>query len=118
MATQACDTRNIIQNSTRDILESNNANTRAILDFLTTDKIATLQAENQSLKLKASQAEQNAFITANQEAQTAELIRRLGADCPQPAYVVQPPQPVTFPTNCCGGVSYANFGNGCGCGCA
>jgi hypothetical protein len=34
---------------------------------------------------------------------------------------VQPPQPVTFPTNCCGGVSYANFGynnGGCGCGCA
>lgn len=111
MATQACDTRHAIQDSTRQIL-----------DFLTTDKIASLQAENQALKFKASQSEQNAFITANQNAQTAELIRRLGADCPQPAYVVQPPQPVTFPTNCCGGVSYANFGGynngGCGCGCA
>lgn len=116
MATQACDTRNLIQSTTRDIIDGQNANTRAILDFLTTDKIATLQAENQSLKLKASQAEQNAYITANQEAQTAELIRRLGADCPQPAYVVQPPQPVTFPTNCCGNVSYASFGGGCGCG--
>ena len=117
MATQSCDTRNLIQNTTRDIIDNANANNRALLDFLVNDKISTLQAENQSLKFKASQAEQNAFITANQQAQTAELIRRLGADCPQPAYVVQPPQPVTFPTNCCGGVSYANFGynNGCGC---
>lgn len=109
MATQACDTRHAIQDSTRQIL-----------DFLTTDKIASLQAENQALKFKASQSEQNAFITANQQAQTAELIRRLGADCPVNAVVVQPNTPVTFPTNCCGGVSYANFGynNGCGCGCA
>ena len=92
-----------------------------MLDFLVNDKIATLQAENQNLKLKASQSEQNAFITANQQAQTAEIIRRLGADCPTPAYVVQPPQPVTFPTNCCGQFSgYGNYGynNGCGCGCA
>lgn len=115
LATQACDTRNLIQSTTRDIIDGQNASTRAILDFLTTDKIASLQAENQSLKLKASQAEQNAFITANQEAQTATLLRRLGGDCPTPAYVVQPPQPVTFPTNCCGNVSYANFGGGCGC---
>ena len=121
MATQACDTRNLIQSTTRDIIDSQNSGTRAILDFLTTDKIATLQSENQSLKLKASQAEQNAYITANQQAQTAELIRRLGADCPVNAYVVQPPTPVTFPTNCCGQFSgYGNYGynNGCGCGCA
>lgn len=114
MATQACDTRNTVQNAARDIIDNANANSRAILDFLTTDKINTLTAENQALRFQASQTAQNAFITANQEAQTAELIRRLGADCPQPAYVVQPPQPVTFPTNCCGTVSYA--GNGCGCG--
>ena len=83
-------------NQTRDIIEGQNANTRAILDFLTTDKISTLQAENQALKFAASQAQQNAFITANQEAQTAELIRRLGRDCPVPAYVVPNP-------NCCYG---------------
>ena len=118
LATQACDTRNLIQNTTRDIIDGQNASTRAILDFLTTDKIATLQAENQSLKLKASQAEQNAFITANQEAQTATLLRRLGGDCPTPAYVVQPPQPVTFPVNACGQFyGYNNYNNGCGCGC-
>ena len=109
MATQACDTRHAIQDSTRQIL-----------DFLTTDKIATLQAENQALKFKASQSEQNAFITANQQAQTAELIRRLGADCPVNAYVVQPPTPVTFPVNSCGQFyGYNNYNNGgCGCGCA
>ena len=104
-------------NNTRDILENNNNNTRAILDFLTKDKISTLQAENQTLKFQASQTAQNAFITANQEAQTAELIRRLGADCPVNAYVVQPPTPVTFPTNCCG--QFTGYNNSCNnnCGC-
>ena len=103
MATQACDIKHAINDSTR-----------SILDFLTTDKIATLQAENQSLKFKASQAEQNAFITANQTAQTAELIRRLGADCPVPAYVVPNP-------NCCYnpfGFGYGTGYNNGGCGCA
>ena len=114
MATQACDTRNTIQNTTRDIIDNANANSRAILDFLTKDKIDSLQSENLALRFAASQSAQNAFITANQEAQTAELIRRLGADCPTPAYVVQPPQPVTFPTNCCGTVNYAS---GCNTGC-
>lgn len=116
MATQACATQNTIQNATRDIIDNANANSRAVLDFLVNDKISTLTAENQSLKFQASQTAQNAFITANQQAQTAELIRRLGADCPQPAYVVQPPQPVTFPTNCCGTVNYASGNNACGCG--
>lgn len=116
MAQDTCSLQNTMNNNTRDIIESQNAGTRAILDYLCQDKIATLQAENQSLKLAASQADQNNFIAATQNAQTAELIRRLGADCPQPAYVVQPPQPVTFPTNCCGTVNYAGYGNnGCGC---
>lgn len=116
MATNTCAITNQMNNNTRDIIESQNTGTRAIIDYLCQDKIATLQAENQSLKLAASQADQNNFIAATQNAQTAELIRRLGADCPQPAYVVQPPQPVTFPTNCCGTVNYAGYGNnGCGC---
>ncbi len=103
MATQACDTRNTIQSSTRDIIDNANANSRAILDFLTQDKIATLTAENQSLKFQASQAAQNAFFTANQEAQTAELIRRINP-MPVPAYQVPNP--------------YAGCGcNPCGCGC-
>ena len=103
IATQGCDTRRAIADSTRDIIDSNNAGVRSILDFLTQDKIATLTAENQSLKFAASQAAQNAFITANQEAQTAELIRRLANPCPVPAYVVPNP-------NCCYGATP--------CGCA
>ena len=94
IANEACETRHALANNTRDIIDNANANSRAILDFLTQDKIATLTAENQSLKFAASQSAQNAFITANQEAQTAELIRRLGRDCPVPAYVVPNP-------NCC-----------------
>ena len=116
MATQSCDTRNTIQNVTRDILENNNSNTRAILDFLTKDKIASLQAENQSLKFAASQANQNAVLQAAMDANTAEIIRRTGNDCPIPAYVVPNP-------NCCYGNpigvnpygQYNGCGNGCGC---
>lgn len=101
MATQACDTRNTIQSSTRDIIDNANANSRAILDFLTQDKIATLTAENQSLKFQASQAAQNAFITANQEAQTAELIRRINP-MPVPAYQVPNPYAGCGCYNTCG----------------
>lgn len=108
-----CDTNSAIHNSTRDIIDNANSNTRAILDFLTQNKIDTLRDENQALRFQASQSAQNAFITANQQAQTAELIRRLGADCPTPAYIVQPPTPVNFPVNACGQVQ---FNGGCGCG--
>ena len=70
------------------------------LDFLTQDKIATLQAENQSLKFAASQSAQNAYLTATMDANQAELLRRLGRDYPVSAYVVQPPTPVQFPNFC------------------
>ena len=110
IATEDCATRNLMQNNTRDIIESQNAGTRAILDFLTQDKIATLTAENQSLKFAASQARQNDYLSAVADSKTAELIRRLGADCPTPAYVVQPPTPVNFPTNGCG--TFTGWGGG------
>jgi hypothetical protein len=84
MATQACDIKHAINDSTR-----------AVLDFLTTDKIATLQAENQNLKLQASQAAQNAY-----------LLNEL-KPCPQPAYITC--NPFTG--------QYGGYGN-CGCGCA
>jgi hypothetical protein len=105
-----CDLGNVVNNGTRDILENNNANTRAILDFLTQDKIATLTAENQNLKLSASQANQNAVLMAAMDANKAEILRRTGAECPTPAYVVQPPTPVHFPFNNCGCGN--NFGYG------
>lgn len=75
-----------------------------IIDYMSNEKIQALRDENQALRLAASQARQNEL-----------LIDRLGYHCPQPAYVVQPPQQVTFPTNCCGGVNYAAYNGGCGC---
>lgn len=83
LATQFCEVKNTIQNTTRDIVDNANGNTRAILDFLVQDKISTLQNENQSLKLAASQAAQNNYI-----------ISQLRDPCPVPAYVVPNP-------NCC-----------------
>lgn len=106
VAQEACETRHAMSNNTRDIIDNANANSRAILDFLTNDKIATLTAENQSLKFAASQSAQNAYIGATVDSATAELIRRLGRDCPVPAYVVPNP-------NCCYN-SNVTFGNGCG----
>ena len=111
---EGCDTRHAICTSTRDIIDNANANTRSILDFLVQDKIAALTAENQNLKFQQSQSAQNAYLTATIDATRAELIRRLGAEYPSPAYVVQPPQPVTFNTNGCG-YAYGYTGNGCGC---
>jgi hypothetical protein len=115
MATQACETRNLIQNTTRDIIDNQNANSRQLLDFLVKDKIESLQAENQSLRLTASQERQNNVLRAAMDANTAEIIRRTGNECPIPAYVVPNP-------NCCYnpfGFSYGSgYGNSCGCGCA
>ena len=109
MATQACDTRRAIADSTRDIIDSQNAGTRAILDFLTQDKICSLQAENQSLKFAASQANQNLAIGAMMDANTAEILRRI-APTPVPAYPVCPPYNAY-------GYNNFGFGNTCGCGC-
>lgn len=111
MATNTCTITNAINNSTRDIIDNQNANYRAIHDELVAnkieaknDRIAELQQQVTALQFSASQQAQNAFITANQEAQTAELIRRLGRDCPVPAFVVPNP-------NCCYPTNY----NSCGC---
>ena len=84
-----CDTGRAIADSTRDIIDSNNAGVRSILDFLTQDKIATLTAENQTLKFAASQQAQNAY-----------LVNELGCKCPVPAYVV--PNPYGYALNACG----------------
>jgi hypothetical protein len=108
LATQACDTRRAIADSTRDIIDSQNSGTRAILDFLTQDKIAALTAENQTLKFAASQANQNMALGAMMDANTAEILRRV-APTPVPAYPVYPPYQ-TIPYGCGTG-----FNTGCGC---
>ena len=112
-----CDTNYNLATNTTSIIQNAHNDTDRIISKLNdmesarqAEKIAALQAENQSLKFQASQTAQNAFITANQDAQTAELIRRLGRDCPVPAYVVPNP-------NCCYGTPVGVLNNGCGCGC-
>lgn len=80
------------------------------------ETIAALQAQVNHLNLAASQAQQNNAIGAMISASEATILRRTGAECPTPAYVVQPPTPVNFPTNCCG--QFAGWNNNCGgCGC-
>ena len=111
-----CDTNyNLATNTTAIIQNAHNDTDRVIAKLndmesaRQAEKIAALQAENQSLRFQASQTAQNAFISANQEAQTAELLRRLGRDCPVAAYVVPNP-------NCCYGTPVGVLNNG-GCGC-
>lgn len=119
LATQSCETRNTIQNTTRDIIDNQNSNARAILDAMNQSRLEALQAENQTLKLAASQANQNAVLMAAMDANKAEILRRTGNDCPVSAYVVQPPTPVNFPTNCCGTFNgWGGGNNGCACNCA
>lgn len=101
MATQACDTRNTIQNSTRDIIDNANANYRGLMDFMVQSKIDSLQSENQALKLAASQANQNSYLTATLDAQTSELIRRINP-MPVPAYQVPAPYPFCGSGYSCG----------------
>lgn len=124
MAADTCAITNQANTNTRDIIESNNAGFRAILDKMCQQELAakdaTIAAQNQrifGLELSASQANQNNVLMAAMDANKAEILRKTGAECPTAAYIVQPPQPVTFPTNCCGTVNYAGYGNN-GCGCA
>lgn len=89
MATQACDTRNTIQNAARDITDNQNAGTREILSFLTNNRLRELEAENSTLKLAASQAAQNNYLVS--------ALR----PSPIPAYQVQ--NPYCCNTNGCSG---------------
>lgn len=92
LATQSCAIQNTMNTNTRDILDNQNASTRAILDYLCQSKIEDLQNENQSLKLAASQSAQNSYIAQLSNAQTNELIQRI-APMPVPAFRVAPPYP-------------------------
>lgn len=111
MATNTCNITNAINSSTRDIIDNQNANYRAIHDELVANKIeakneriAELTQQVNALNLAQSQANQNAYLTATMEANQAELIRRLGRSDPQPAFIVPSP-------NCC----YSNNCNNNGC---
>lgn len=79
MATQACQTRQAIADSTR-----------SILDYLCQDKIATLQAENNDLRQSASQDRQNALLTTAMTAQTSQILDAV-RPTPVPAYPAASP---------------------------
>ena len=78
-----------------DVIRAGQDNTRAILDYLTGEKISALQAENSGLKAQISNDRQSAYI-----------VSQLKEPCPVPAYLTCDPR-----------LPY-NYGqNGCGCGC-
>lgn len=119
MQADTCALSNTIQNTTRDVIDNQNSGFRAILDKMCQQELAAKDAriaeQNQrifGLELSASQSAQNATLMAAMDANKADILRRTGAECPTPAYVVQPPTPVNFPTNCCG--QFAGWNNGCG----
>ena len=111
-----CSLGNSIQLLGRDLLENQNNGTRAILDYLSTAETQRLRDEVQTLRMAASQSNQNAVLMAAMDANKAEILRRTGAECPTAAYIVQPPTPVNFTNNGCGytGNGYGNCGNCCG----
>ena len=112
MAKGFCDLGNVINMQTRDIIDNQNANYRGIMDFMVQSKLDALRSENEALRLRASQADQNAVLRAAIDASAAEIIRRTGHDFPVPAFTVPNP-------NCCYGnplgVGYNYGGNTCGC---
>ena len=102
MATNTCALQNTMNNNTRDIIDSQNAGFRSILDYLCQDKIATLTAENNDLRRAASQDRQNALLTSAMSAQTNQIINAVNP-APIPAYTVPNPN--------------AYYGCGCNTGC-
>lgn len=117
MATQACDTRNLIQNVARDITDNQNANYRAMMDFLVQEKLAAKDATIAQLQQRDNLNEQSKLFAAQIDAAKAEILRRTGNDYPVASYLVQPPTALNFPTNGCGQVQFApnNGGNCNGC---
>lgn len=99
-ATDTCSIQTTMLNNTRDIIESQQAGTRAVLDWLCAKETADLRAENQSLKLAASQERQNNYLV-NTLRPTA-----------QPAYLTCNPF-----TGMYGGYGYNGYGCGCNNGC-
>ena len=85
--------------NTCDIIRAGQDNTRAILDYLTTEKISSLQAENRGLKSQISN-----------DRQTRTIIEEI-KPCPIPAYITCNPYQSAY------GFGYNGYGNnGCGCG--
>ena len=106
----AMNTNNVQQtlcNNTRDIIDNQNANYRALHDEIVANRI-----EDKNAQIQAQQNEINALrLAASQERQNTYLIDQL-KPCPIPAYITCNPYQSY-------GFTYANNGCGCntGCGC-
>lgn len=91
-------------NNTRDIIENQNANYRAIHDEIVANRI-----EDKNAQIQAQQNEINTLrLKASQEAQNNYLLSEL-KPCPSPSYIVPNP-------NCCYQYNVTPV-NGCNCGC-
>ena len=94
-----CGITNTINNATRDLIDNQNANYRALHDEIVANRL-----EDKNAQIQAQQNEINALrLKASQEAQNNYLISQL-KPCPDPAYIVPNP-------NCC--YNYAVTNNGC-----
>ena len=110
MATQGCDTRNTVQNATRDIIDAMNSGFRGIDQRLTAQEIAAKDAKiaEQNQRLFA------ADLAASQSAQTLDMRNYVSAQFayynPRPVPSFSVPAPYQY-TGC--GNQYNC--NGCGC---
>ena len=112
VATENCADRSALSEALQNVINSNNANTQAILDKMCQQEIEALKTQNANLQtqlnmqnLAASQATQTAQLIQDNNAQTAQLINRI-APYPVPAYQVANP----YVNNACG----CNYGSCCG----
>lgn len=105
LATNTCALQNTMNMNTRDIVDTVNANYRALHDEIVANRI-----EDKNAQITAQQNEINALrLSASQAKQNAYLINEL-KPCPNPAYIVPNP-------NCCYNYGVTNYGNCCnGCG--
>ena len=96
--TELMQNRYLNEKQTCEIVGAINAGNQRLVDIYTADKLASKDARIAALEAQISNAEQSAY-----------LLNEL-KPCPKASYIVQPPQQVTFPTNCCGNVAYAGYG--------
>lgn len=104
MAQNTCALQNTMNSNTRDIIDSQQAGTRAILDYLCQEKISSLQAENNDLRRAASQDRQSALLTTAMSAQTQQIINAVNPAA-IPAYVVPNPNAYAYGCGCNTGCS-------------
>ena len=107
ISTQACDTRNTIQTGTRDLIDNQNANARAILDKLNQQELEAKNAQITALNQQLFAAQ----LAASQAAQTTQIVDTL-KPCPIPAYLTCSP----YTTYNVAPVSLNGCNSGCGCG--